>query len=600
MKQILYFTKKLHQHTGKILYLNLVGMILISLFEGIGLFLIIPLLALTGVVNLESSEGSTITFISKMFSNIPNEIGLPMILGIYVVLLTGQSYFQRKQLILNAKIQQSFLRHLREKTYISLMQSNWGFFLNKRKTDISNTMTTELARVGTTTNLFLQFIASLAFTCIQIGIAFWLSVKMTLFVLFFGLILIYLSRKFIKKASSLGGATTKLSQTYHAGIIDHFNGIKDIKSNTLEEPRIKWFRNLCMQMEENVNELVKLKTASQLRYKIASASLITVFIYASIQLFQAQPAQLLLIVLIFARLWPRFSGIQSTLETMGSMLPAFDSLLRLQEESKASKEIKENVTYNSTHKLFIKEEIECNGVFFRYSTDETSSYALEDIHVSIPAKKMTAVVGRSGAGKSTLIDLLMGLNQPERGQIIIDRTPLTDENLLPLRRSISYVSQDPFLFNTSIRENLTMVFPDASDEEIWEALEFSASAEFVRKFSKGLDTLIGDRGIRLSGGERQRLVLARAILRNPSILVLDEATSALDTENEKKIQEALEQLKGKMTIVVIAHRLSTIRNADQVIVLDQGKVVQSGGFNQLAKEKRSMFSNLLRNQLEVN
>ena len=131
---------------------------------------------------------------------------------------------------------------------------------------------------------------------------------------------------------------------------------------------------------------------------------------------------------------------------------------------------------------------------------------------------------------------------------------------------------------------------------LWEALEFSSAAEFVKKLPQGLDTVIGDRGVRLSGGERQRIVLARAILRKPSILVLDEATSALDTENEAKIQEALERLKGKMTIIIIAHRLSTIRNADQVIVLNQGKIIQKGGFSELAREKKGMFSHLLGNQ----
>ncbi|TWI58129.1 ATP-binding cassette subfamily C protein [Halalkalibacter nanhaiisediminis] len=134
---------------------------------------------------------------------------------------------------------------------------------------------------------------------------------------------------------------------------------------------------------------------------------------------------------------------------------------------------------------------------------------------------------------------------------------------------------------------------------MWEALQFSSAAEFVKKLPKDLDSLIGDRGIKLSGGERQRLVLARAMLRKPSVLVLDEATSALDTENEANIQAALERLKGKVTIIVIAHRLSTIRNADQVVVLDQGQVIQKGGFRQLAEEKRSVFSHLLQNQMKA-
>ncbi|WP_460230300.1 ATP-binding cassette domain-containing protein [Bacillus cereus] len=185
-------------------------------------------------------------------------------------------------------------------------------------------------------------------------------------------------------------------------------------------------------------------------------------------------------------------------------------------------------------------------------------------------------MGRSGAGKSTLVDLLMELVQPEKRQVFVDGSPLTDNNLLSLRKSIGYVSQDPFLFNTTIRENLLMGKPNVSEEEMWEALEFSTSADFVKQLPEGINTVIGDRGIMLSGEERQRLVLARAILRKLSIFLLDEATSALDTENEAEIQEALHEINGTMTIILIAHRLSTIRNAHQIVVLEQGKVIQKG------------------------
>ncbi|MBD1378839.1 ABC transporter ATP-binding protein [Metabacillus arenae] len=599
MKQILYLVKQLHQHTGKILYLNLIGMILISLFEGIGLLLIIPLIGMTGMMTIGQGENSQAGYFSNLFNPIPGEIGILIILGIYVLLLVGQSFFQHKQIILNAKIQQSFLRHLREKTYKSIMLANWEFFLKNRKTDISNSMTTELARVSSMISLFLQFLAAFVFTLIQIGFAIWFSAKITGFVLLFGFILLFFSRKFIKKASALGGKTTKLSQSYLSGITDHINGIKDIKSNTLENQHISWFHNLCKRMENNVIEIIRLRTVSQLRYKVASSVLLAVFVYFSIQLFQSQPAQLMLIVLIFARLWPRFAGIQSNLETMSSMLPSLHSLLDLQNDSDSAREINNGEHFQNAGRLQIKKEMTCQDVYFRYKKD-SSIYALKNINVTIPANKMTAVVGPSGAGKSTLIDILMGLNKPDKGRVMVDGTLLSEDNLLALRSAISYVPQDPFLFNATIRENLSLVDEEATEEQLWEALKFSSAADFVNKLPLGLDTMIGDRGIRLSGGERQRLVLARAILRKPSILVLDEATSALDTENEKKIQEALEELKGKMTIIVIAHRLSTIRHADQVLVLDQGEIVQTGGFNQLAKEKKSMFHHLLNNQLEVN
>lgn len=310
----------------------------------------------------------------------------------------------------------------------------------------------------------------------------------------------------------------------------------------------------------------------------------------------AQPAQLMLIMVIFSRLWPRFTSIQSNLEQIGSTLPSFKALLDLQNECREARELY-NSDYKNIKSIEIKNGLDCRNVYFRYNQNE-STYALKNINVHIPSNRMTAIVGRSGAGKSTLIDLLMGLNQPDSGEVRIDDIPLTSDHLLSLRKSISYIPQDPFLFNATIRENLMIIDPNASDESIWESLEFAAADDFVSKLPQGLDTLIGDRGVRLSGGERQRLVLARAILRKPSILVLDEATSALDTENEAKIQAAIERLKGTMTIIVIAHRLSTIRNADQVLVMDQGEIIQVGEYNQLASEKRGMFSNLLGIQIE--
>lgn len=237
----------------------------------------------------------------------------------------------------------------------------------------------------------------------------------------------------------------------------------------------------------------------------------------------------------------------------------------------------------------MKQGINLENVCFRYDLGEPA-YALQKVNLHIPANRMTAIVGHSGAGKSTLVDVVMGLLKPESGSVMIDGIPLTDDILLSLRESLGYVSQDPFLFNTSIRDNLLMVKPHAEEEQLWEALQFSSAADFVRKLPQGLDTLIGDRGVRLSGGERQRLILARAMLKKPSILILDEATSALDNENEAKIQEVLEQLKGKMTIIVIAHRLSTIRDADEVIVMEEGKIIQVGKYEKLAKEKKGVFS----------
>lgn len=572
-------------------------MIIISLLEGVGILLLIPLIGITGILNADAKEVPFFSWINEVFLGLPETISLFLILGIYVLIMVGQSLFKRNQTILGVKIQQGFITHLREETYRSLIQANWEFYLKKRKSDIINLMANEIFRVSAGTHLFFQLLSSITFTIIQIILAFYLSIKMTSFILFFGIILIFFSRKFVKKSQSLGKETLHLTQTYLAGITDHFNGIKDIKSNSLEITHLNWFFSLSKKMEKNMVEITKVNSTSQMTFKVVSSLLIAIFVFFSIKMFMAQPAQLMLIMVIFSRLWPRFTSIQSNLEQIGSTLPSFKALLDLQYECREAREL-----YESDYKNFksigeIEQGLECRNVYFSYDQNE-STYALKNISIHIPSNCMTAIVGRSGAGKSTLIDILMGLNHPNRGEVRIDDVPLTNDRLLSLRRSISYIPQDPFLFNATIRENLLIIDPEASDESIWESLDFAAAADFVSKLPQGLDTLIGDRGVRLSGGERQRLVLARAILRKPAILVLDEATSALDTENEAKIQSAVERLKGKMTIIVIAHRLSTIRNADQVLVMDQGEIIQVGEYNQLANEKRGMFSNLLGIQMQ--
>ncbi|MBJ8095122.1 ABC transporter ATP-binding protein [Bacillus cereus] len=597
MEHLLYFVKKLYAFSGKILYVNLFGMALVSLLEGIGLLLLLPMINISGVIEINMGSIPGIA-IFEVLQEIPETVRLLLILSIYIILVVAQSLLQQNLALRNMKIIMRFTNYLRLQIYHALLRVNWSFFVKKRKSDLINSLTEELGRVMVGTNLFLQLLTSCIFTIIQIGIALWFSIKITIFVLFTGLILAYFSRHYIKKSRVLGNQTSEIARDYLGGITDHFNGIKDIKSNMLEESRYTWLSTWCEQMEKEQLAYIKLKNQSQFFYKFASAILIALLIFTSIKLFQAQPGQLIVIVLIFSRLWPRFTGIQSNLEQLAANIPAFKSLLELERECNEVIELGDvRQSSKSIKPLTIQEGIKCKNVSFRYNENEPV-YALQNINLQIPSNCMTAIVGRSGAGKSTLIDILMGLIQPEQGKVLIDDATITSENLLALRKSISYVQQDPFLFNASIRENLLMIEPNASEEQIWAALDFAA-AEFVRMLPKGLDTFIGDRGVRLSGGERQRLVLARAILRKPSILILDEATSSLDTENEALIQSALEKLKGQMTIIVIAHRLSTIRNADQVIVLDKGEVVQRGAFNQLAQERKGVFRNLLGKQVEV-
>jgi ATP-binding cassette subfamily C protein len=260
------------------------------------------------------------------------------------------------------------------------------------------------------------------------------------------------------------------------------------------------------------------------------------------------------------------------------MFPAWDSFSSCLEELKKGRE--EYFVDSQTRPLVIKKGIEIRGVTYSYVNGQQN--ALEDVTISIPVYSNIAVTGPSGSGKSTLIDIVNGLLEPSRGEVLIDGEPLVPRVIPSWRMAIGFVPQETFLFRGSIRENLLWARPSANDADLWHALELAAAADFIREMPGGIDAELGDRGARLSGGQRQRIALARAILRNPTLLILDEATSSIDVENEKKIQSAIEGLKGKMTILTIAHRLSTIKSADEIVVLDRGRLIEKGSFDELA------------------
>jgi ATP-binding cassette subfamily B protein len=213
-------------------------------------------------------------------------------------------------------------------------------------------------------------------------------------------------------------------------------------------------------------------------------------------------------------------------------------------------------------------------VSFRY--DKDGDWTLRDITLDVPAGSKTALVGETGSGKTTLGYLVARLYDADEGEVSIDSTDVRDVTFASLADAVGVVSQDTYLFHASIRDNLRFARPDASDEEIEDAARAAQVHSLIASLPEGYDTLVGERGYRFSGGEKQRIAIARTILRNPPVLVLDEATSALDNETERAVQAALDDLATGRTTIVIAHRLSTIRDADQIVVLNRGEIVERG------------------------
>ena len=232
---------------------------------------------------------------------------------------------------------------------------------------------------------------------------------------------------------------------------------------------------------------------------------------------------------------------------------------------------------NAIEKTNFETGISIKNIWFKYENE----YILKDFSLDIPKGKTVALVGQSGSGKSTIANLIMRFYDVEKGSISFDNIDIKDMTLFSLRNLTGMVTQDSILFNDSIKNNLLLGKPDASDEEIKKASEVANAYEFIKDLPEQFETNIGDMGGKLSGGQKQRLSIARAVLKNPPIMLLDEATSALDTESEKLVQKALENMMKNRTSIVIAHRLSTIQNADIIVVMEKGRIIEQGNHTTL-------------------
>jgi ATP-binding cassette subfamily B protein len=229
----------------------------------------------------------------------------------------------------------------------------------------------------------------------------------------------------------------------------------------------------------------------------------------------------------------------------------------------------------------VRGDVRLEDLWFRYSPE--APWTLEDIGAEVPAGTRTALVGETGSGKTTLAYLVARLYEPQRGCVSIDGVDIRDVTLQSLAGTVGLVSQETYLFHASIRENLRFACPDATDEEIEDAARAAQIHGLISGLPEGYDTQVGERGYRFSGGEKQRMAIARTVLRNPPVLILDEATSALDNETERAVQQALDDLSRGRTTIAIAHRLSTIRDADQILVLDSGRIIERGTHEELVQ-----------------
>jgi ATP-binding cassette subfamily C protein len=549
--------------------------IALGLFEGAGLVLLVPLMRIAGLEVGEGGLGQIAEWVSAAFGAIGLAPSLGAVLCLFVFVTAAQSALGLLQSELTISLVNDFAVHLRKRLYVAVTRADWLFISRRRASDFVHTLTSEVDRASTATSTLVQIAANAAILAIYVALAVRISLAMTAVVLAGGGVMLLLSRRRVGASRVKGEElSTAFGDLYNA-IVEHVGAVKLVKSYGAHDRNVARFAALS----DRVGALNAATTRDQATvgfwFSVGSVALLGAILYVALGPLGLPVASVFLLLLVFHRLTPRISAIQRLVQQFLHLLPAFAAVVEMQAACDAAAE----PAPERHEEIELEREIRLEHVWFDYGSG--SGPVLRDVSLAIEAGHTTAIVGPSGAGKSTIADMLLGLVAPERGEVLVDGRPLDPTVLGSWRRRIGYVPQETVLFHDTLRANLVWAAPEASDDDLWEALELAAAERFVAELPEKLETVLGDRGVRLSGGERQRLALARALLRRPALLVLDEATSSLDSENERRVQEAIERLDGKTTIVVITHRLSTIRNAETIYVLQEGEVVERGGWAEL-------------------
>jgi ATP-binding cassette subfamily C protein len=548
------------------------------------LLLLVPLLELVGLNVGQGSLGVISAYVFAFFLTVHLKPTLFIILLVYVLVMSFMAILHRLQTIKSSQIQFEFAAHLRKRLYRAITNSDWLFFTRMKSSSFAHALTNEVERVSVGTGQFLNLLAGLMVLVVYIIFALELAGVTTGLIFIAGVIILLLLRRRVRRSISSGENITDTTRDIYNSIMQHLDGMKTIKSFGMQDENIKVFSDQTNQVMDGYLDAVKTYADVKLLFDVGTVIMLAIIVLTLIQLVKIPIASLFILIYIFVMMIPQFSTIQSSYQYFINSLPAFDNINQL--EMQCLQNI--DSTESEGDVMVLENMINFDHIFFSYRGED--HFKIEDLNLRIPVGETIAITGSSGTGKSTVADLLMGLIQPDSGVIKVDNVPLAQDNLLSWRDRIGYVAQETFLFNETIRFNLLLTQPGAVEEDLINSLRLAAAYDFVMELPDGLDTFIGDRGVKLSGGEKQRLALARALLSKPSIIILDEATSNLDSENEKRILNSVENLHGDITILMIAHRLSTIRNADQIYFMENGSIVESGTWDELLSKNNGKFN----------
>ncbi len=580
---------RLIQRIPNVIWLLLI-ILLAGIAEGIGISALVPMIS-------SLTESSTEKDIPVPFNLLPDLLTLVginptfsiMLLAVLIIMLVSflMVHLQDRAM---AHARYRFLNELRNHASKSVFAARWEYFSSLSSGEVTNKLIHESDR-GTEALIAMVSLFAIFVQLLVYGIfAFLLSWQMFLVALGAILLASLTARRLIRSVRKLGKRSTEINTFYSRQLVDFIRGMKLLKATNTEsqaENKLKSSNEIaCTTMRK----IVVNQSLMRFELQVLVSTAMVAILYIAVAVLDTPVSVLLVFLFIVMRLMPKFSTFQGQYHNYSAFKPALAIVDRLISDSNV---MAEPINIGGQRFDGLLHEIKLDALSYRYP--QVDKDAISDLSLTLKVKGFVAIVGRSGCGKSTLLDLIIGLIDPVKGRLLVDGVDLAKLDRHAYRRKIGFVSQDSIFFTGSIRDNLCLE-GESDETHIWDSLKIAQIEEFVKNLPDGLDTEIGEAGVKLSGGQRQRLSIARALIRRPSILILDEATSALDSESEASFQKAIEAVSHKYTIIIVAHRLSTVRKADCIYVLEEGHLVQSGDYNTL-KKSDGVFSKLIQTQM---
>ncbi len=562
--------------------------ILASVFEGYGISLLIPFLQgmMGQTVNAAPHSPMGFSWLVDRFSYFSSE-KWPLLLPFFIfgciflkniIFYTNTLFFSW----LNSKIR----HHLCSKIFSQIMHVDLDYLAQVESGKLMNTLATDTWQTSRALGVLVHLITTTCTFLVLTLLLILISWNLTLMVAGAVLMISLAIRVMNHRMERLGRQSVHANQTLAFRMLEGLGGMQVIRAfgrETFEQER---FDDASEQVRKNFMRLDMLSGAVSPLYEVLSAILLILMVlYIGAQNSENLPA-LLTFLFILYRLFPMAKQIDEGRMALSGLTGSVDNVMTFLDPC--------DKPYMPQGTVFFEKfnhSIQFKNVSFFYRKETRP--ALNKVSFSISKGQTVALVGPSGGGKSTLIQILCRFYEVSQGVICVDNTPLPELTLKSWRKTIAMVSQDVYMFNTSVKENIAYGSPGADFSEIINAARMAHAHEFVKQLPQGYETILGERGIRLSGGQKQRIALARAIVKKPDILILDEATNALDPLNEQFIQEALDALRGHCTIIIIAHRLANVLKSDKILVLKDGKIVESGNPQDLL-EQQGLFYQLYR------